>query len=75
MILRSNEHGTWVSLTSLSSVSGLQCRVFADRAHVLQHQPLLDAASMEVVPAVEPPKVVSINILLLDEVMRTNMSV
>jgi len=36
---------------------------------------LLDAASMEVVPAVEPPKVVSINILLLDEVMRTNMSV
>jgi hypothetical protein len=64
-----------MSLTSISSVSGLQCGVFADGAHVLQHQPLLDAASVEVVPAVEPPKVVSINILLLDEVMRMNVSV
>jgi len=55
-----------VSLTSLCSVSGLQCGVFADGAHVLHHQPLLDAASMEVVPAVQPPKIVSINVLLLD---------
>lgn len=63
------EHGC--PLTSLGSVSGLQRGAFADGAHILQHQPLLDAANMEVVPAVKSPKIVSINILLLDEEERT----
>jgi hypothetical protein len=48
-------------------VSGLlQCGALADGAHVLHHQPLLDAASVEVVPAVQLPEVVSISVLLLD---------
>lgn len=53
------------------SISCLQGGVFADGANVLQDQPLLDAANMEVVPAVKSPKIVSINILLLDEEERT----
>lgn len=71
MILRSNEHRTWASLTGLCPLSGLQCGVFADGAHILHHQPLLDAASMKVVPAVEPTQIVAIKILLLDEGERT----
>lgn len=68
MILRPIEwtRNMGVSLTGLCSVSGLQCGVLADGAHVLHHQPLLDAASMEVVPAVQPPEIVSINVLLLE---------
>jgi hypothetical protein len=56
-------------------VSGLQRGVFADGAQILQHQPLLDASSMEVVPTVQPPKIVSINIFLLSVQSRMDVSV
>jgi hypothetical protein len=49
------------------AVSGLQRGVFADGAQILQHQPLLDASSMEVVPTVQPPNIITINIFLLDK--------
>jgi hypothetical protein len=51
----------------LSAGLGLQGGVLANRTQVLHHEPLPDATSMEVVPAVKRPEIVSIDILFLDK--------
>lgn len=59
--------GHWQQRQSRKSVclSSFQGCVFADWTYVLQYQPLLDATSVKLVPAVQYPNIISSNIILL----------